>query len=251
MKPALEVRYSCGVDVNPILLAQRQLADYDRRQPGLLFGDSGFSLTEDEAYRLQLAVAELRRSRGEAVAGYKIGCVSESVRRQLGLTHPVFGHVFAGELHAAGCTLDHTRYAHLAIEGEFAVRIATDIDSAAWLRQNLPQSVSRVFPVIELHNYVFHGAGQTAEELIANNAFHAGVVLPPEAPLRFAWQDLSGPISVAINGELKGASDATAAGGAIASSLVSLAERLETFGIRLRKGQIALTGSPLPLYPVL
>src|SRR2546425_1470957 len=108
-------------------LAKRQLEDYDRHRPGLLFADDAFSLTVEQAYELQIQVAALRRRRGESVAGYKVGCVSESVRRQLGLSHPVFGHIFASELHASGCVLDAARYEGLAIEGEFAARIAGDL----------------------------------------------------------------------------------------------------------------------------
>jgi 2-keto-4-pentenoate hydratase len=184
------------------------------------------------------------------VAGYKIGCVSEIVRRQLGLTHPVFGHVFTGELHAGGCTLDHTRYAGLAIEGEFAVHIDRDIDGAEWFERDPRPPISAVFPVIELHNYIFRGSGPAAPELIANNAIHAGVVLSPEEPLPSTLENLREPISVWINGELKGVSDGSAVAGSIAAGLLTLVERLEPFGIHLRKGQLALTGSPLPLYRV-
>jgi 2-keto-4-pentenoate hydratase len=217
--------------MNLTYLAQRQLDDYDRRQPGLLFADAAFSLTEAQAYELQLAVAALRRSRGEAVGGYKIGCMSERIRSQLGISHPVIGHIFAGDLHVDGCTLDHGQYAGLAIEGEFAVRIGENIGA-----------IPPAFPVIELHNYVFRGASPTAAELIANNAIHAGVVLPQEIAVP---AHPGNSIEVWINGERKGAADSSAADG-----LRALVERLEPFGIRLRKGQIALTGSPLPLYRV-
>ena len=78
-------------------LAARQLADYDNRTPGTVFADPGFSLSIDDAYRLQLAVAQLRQERGERVAGYKIGCVSPATQQQIGIDHPVVGHVWAGE----------------------------------------------------------------------------------------------------------------------------------------------------------
>ena len=105
-----------GVDLD--LLARRQLADYDRHEPGTVFTDAGLELTIEEAYRLQIRVAALREQRGERVAGYKIGCVSEEVRRQLGLAHSVFGHIFASELHPSGARLDGHRYRGLAVEGE-------------------------------------------------------------------------------------------------------------------------------------
>ncbi len=38
--------------------------------------------------------------------------------------------------------------------------------------------IVRVFPVIELHNYVFRSATPALQELVANSGLHAGVVLP-------------------------------------------------------------------------
>ena len=221
-------------------LAQRQLDDYDRHRPGLLFAEDGAAtLTLAEAYELQLRVAALRQARGETLAGFKIGCVSETVRKQLGLAHPVFGHVFSTELHSSGCVLDPARYDGLAIEGEFAVRLGEE------------QRIVSVFPVIELHNYVFRGAAQTARELVGNNAIHAGVVLPGEEPALADLESLRGePLVVCINGEERGTADGSALPETILANLRSVREHLDEFGIHLRPGQIVLTGSPLPLYRV-
>jgi 2-keto-4-pentenoate hydratase len=222
-------------------LAQRQLDDFDAHHPGLIFEGDSLSLTQAEAYDLQFKVAALRESRGEQVAGYKIGCMSETVRRQLGLNHPVFGHVFQSELHSSGCVLDPNCYEGLAIEGEFAVRIGEDIE----------RSVSPAFPVIELHNYIFRSSTGAAQELIGNNAIHAGVVLPATESFSIDPEDLQHePISVWINGELQGTSDGSAAPEVIGAALLSVTRHLERFGSCIKKGQIVLTGSPLPLYRV-
>ena len=216
--------------------ARRLLDDYDNHHPGTVFAKDWFHVTLEQAWELQARVAALRVARGERVAGYKVGCVSESVRRQLGLSHAVFGRVFAGELHESGCELDAAGYEGLAIEGEFAVRLGAEGE------------VSSVFPVIELHNYIFRRANQRAEELIANNAVHAGVVMAAAGrPLREAGDE---PIEVRINGERKGASDGIGLAGAIAESLRLLADGLGRMGLRVEPGQIVLTGSPLPLYRV-
>lgn len=42
-------------------LAKRQLADYDRHQPGTLFADGSATMTVEEAYALQNEVARLRQ----------------------------------------------------------------------------------------------------------------------------------------------------------------------------------------------
>jgi 2-keto-4-pentenoate hydratase len=219
-------------------LGKRQLADYDACRPGTVFESGAEFLSLDEAYRLQLEVVRLRRERGEQVAGYKIGCVSEVVQRQLGIKHPVFGHVFAGETYQDGVVLDNSRFDNLHIEGEFALRLARDFDPAA---NRLEEFVEAVFPVIELHNYALRAPEPSAVELVANNAVHAGIVIPSD--LRPSSEFLARPITVRQNGEELGT-----AGVDVLATLRQLADRLAAYGIALKKGDIVLTGSPLPLY---
>src|SRR5689334_7641785 len=83
-------------------MATSQLADYDDRRPGMIFAGAGAELTIAEAYEVQRRVATLRQLRGEAVAGYKVGCRSETVQRQLGLSEPVFGRLFESDVYRSG-----------------------------------------------------------------------------------------------------------------------------------------------------
>ena len=220
-------------------IARRQLADYDAHRPGRIFEDAAFTLTIAEAFELQRQVAALRVARGEAIAGYKIGCISEAVQRQLGLDRPAFGRLFATELYRSGAVLDAAAFDGLAIEGEFGVRIAGDL------------SIAFVFPVIELHNNVFRGSARTPQELIANNALHAGVVLPPlEIPCPDPAELVHETIAVFRNGELLGAANGGAIPGGPSASLAKVTEHLASVGGALQPDQIVLTGSPLPLYPV-
>jgi len=208
-------------------------------------------MTVDDAYALQMAVACLREQRGEPVAGYKVGCVSQVMQKQLGLDRPVFGHVFGTEIHSSGVVLNPGDFDGLAIEGEIAVRIARDIPDAAWLRTHPDEAISSGFAVIELHNYVFRNTPHNAQELIGNNAIHAGVVLPSsEPPVSDPATLLDTSIRVSRNGVTLGAADATALPEGPFGSVVRLAVHLARFGRFLRRGAIVLTGSPLPLYPV-
>ena len=224
-------------------LARRQLTDYDSRSPGAMFADGVGPLTIEEAYGIQLEVARLRRNRGEAIAGYKIGCVSQAIRRQLGVTHAVFGHVFESEIWPHGAVLANSKFDHLGIEGEFAVRLAEDIGDPETLRDAPQRYVREVFPVIELHNYVFRGVKPSAIELIANNAAHAGAVVCDTSVGAEGRQTLE--ISVSINDELQGNVRVDPL-----ASLPELAQLLRAQGIGLRQGEIVLTGSPLPLFRV-
>ena len=232
-------------------LARRQLADYDAHDPGRMFTEAPVRIASPaEAYRVQIEVARLRIARGERLAGYKIGCVSDVVQRQLGTDRPLFGHLFASEIRGSGARLDPAAFANLAIEGEFAVRLAADVTDADWLRTHGSEALAAVFPVIELHNYVLRG-NQPAVELIASSGLHAGVVIPNEET-GTCDPDLllNESISVFRNGQMIGQTAGSAIPGGPFGTLCRIVEELGIYGIRLKRDQLVLTGSPLPLYPV-
>lgn len=224
-------------------LAERQLTDYDARSPGTIFGDPDFELRVADAYRLQIAVARLRVDRGETVAGYKIGCVSAAVQRQLNVDHPVFGHVFRSEMRISPAELPADEFCQLGIEGEFALEIARDVVDPGSLRESAWEWVYRVFPIIELHNVVSRGPQPSAVELIANNAIHAGIVVGSDAKTVETAEAAS--IRVSINGREQGVAEVDPLG-----TLHQLACLLSRHGISIRKGDIVLGGSPLPLYQI-
>ena len=233
-------------------LAERQLADYDGGTPGTVFAEPGFTLSIEDAYQVQLRQAARRQARGERIAGYKVGCMSEAVRAQLGLDQPVFGHLYAGEIRASGVALDASQFDGLAIEGEFAFRIGEDIPDRTWLLANADRAIASCMAIIELHNSVLRApAPMRAAELVANNAIHAGIVVPDEAGTALDPELLADePIAVIKNGEVLGSATGRSLPGGPLASLALLVERLCEFGKRVERGHLVLTGSPLPLYPV-
>lgn len=234
------------------LLARRQLADYDAGKPGTVFAELDFTLSIEDAYRVQLRQAALRKARGERIAGYKVGCMSEAIRAQLGLDQPVFGHLYAGEIRGSGVGLEASQFDSLAIEGEFAFRIAEDIPDAAWLLANADLAIASCTVIIELHNAILRApVAMRGPELIANNGIHAGVVVPDEDGPHLDPASLADePISVIKNGEVLGRATGESLPGGPLASLAWLVGRLHRFGKRVERGHLVLTGSPLPLYPV-
>ena len=180
-------------------LAARQLRDYDARTPGAIFAE-GLSLSEQQAYAIQSETSRLRQRSGEALIGYKIGCTSPVVQRQLGTDHPIFGRVFSSERYCSGTEqLLLNQFAGLAIEGELAVRLSENIPGDCTDPDRILRCVSGVFPVIELHNLVLRSQKRDAAELIANNALHAGfVALSVEHDLPSCEELL---LRISVNGE--------------------------------------------------
>ena len=221
-------------------LAVRQLADYRSGVPGTFFADPGRpQLSLEDAYRVQAEVAALR-AQTERVAGYKVGCTGPGTRKQFGLDGPIRGLLYESELHASGSELSYQAYAGLAIEGELAVRLGDD----GWIAQ--------VFPVIELHNYIFRGKPPTLQELVVNNGINAGVVLPQPAA-QMPWrgdEPLTGRLTVQINGTCVDQGPMAGVPGGPEGSLRWLARHLSDHGLHLRPGQLILTGTPLGLIRV-
>ncbi len=93
--------------------ATRQLADYDARQPGMMFAE-GVVMNVAQGYELQAAVADLRCRRGERIIGYKVGCTASKTRAQLGIDHCVTGRLYDSAKHSSGATLSRGKFANLA-----------------------------------------------------------------------------------------------------------------------------------------
>jgi 2-keto-4-pentenoate hydratase len=230
-------------------LALRQLADDDGRTPNRIFSEP-LELTIAQAYELQQQIARLRERRGERIIGYKVGCTSKVIQEQLCIHEPIFGRIFDTHCHASGARLSGANYANLAIEGELAVRLARDLPEPPLADEECADAIEAVFPVIELHHYRLRSHRPCCQELIASNGMHAGLVWVEEGG--------GGPCSPAKGCEITvrietGSSGIVSQSTAISRPLGSLrwlACRLAEYGLRLARGQVVLTGSPMKLFPV-
>lgn len=225
-------------------LAVRQLADYDRHDPGTAFAD-GLQLSIEQAYRVQSLVAELRAGRGEKLIGWKVGCTSPVIRQRLRVDHPVFARLFETESWPTKTTLPQSQFAGLAIEGELAVRLDSGLAPGV-SESETAAAIECVFPVIELHNLIFR-AEPSAGELIANNAIHAGFVFGDSTaafdprPARLHIEFETSELATVEGSELTQT---------ILNSLSWLAAELPRHGESLEAGQTVLCGSVADLFPI-
>jgi 2-keto-4-pentenoate hydratase len=220
-------------------LADSQWRDYQWGTPGTMFADPDTSLTLDEAYQIQMELAHLRCAAGDAVAGYKVGCIGSGVVEQFGMSGPIHARLFRSEIHRSGVTLRYRTYANPAIEGEMALRIGLD------------GGIAEAFPVIELHQFVFRGPRKTLVELVANNGINAGAVVPEhiEAASLDDWTRAR-TLSISINGLSVESGALWAVAGGAPEALEWLRSDLFRFGEVLMPGDLVLAGTRLGLHPV-
>jgi 2-keto-4-pentenoate hydratase len=226
--------------------AHRLLADFDALVPWRSFVPPE-GLTPERAYALQGEVARLREERGERIIGYKIGCTSRAIQDQLGIGEPIFGRVFDTGRFPSASRLGHGRFANLAVEGELAIRLSQDLPGGPLSDEAYLGAIESVFPVIELHHYVLPEGRHPLAPLVVSGGIHAGFV-SAEEETRDRGRDLE--LEVRIDDRVVGLTREPWTMGGPAATLRWLTARLAGWGLQLLPGQVILTGSALPLYPV-
>ena len=161
------------------LFSQKILEDYDANNPSKIFKDK-IKISTSDALIIQSTVTKLREKRGEETIGFKIGCVLKETQKKMGFTQPAWGTLWKKELYQNGVALKKRNYSNPAMEAEFGIILNRNIDPKLVTPEYIFQSIGSIYPLIEIHNLVFHGEAPHGSELLANNAIHAGIVLGPE-----------------------------------------------------------------------
>ena len=219
--------------------ARRQLADYQSNKPGTIFRDEGFHITINEAYAIQDTMVKLRLQKGETIAGYKVGCTGPGITKLFGMQGPIRGTLFNQEIHQSGATLNLNQFDNLAIEAEMAFQTGAGGE------------INSVFPVIELHNFVFRAPKKSLSELIANNGLNKGIILPDQN-----WKGLpniygeKSILSLEVNGAEIDAGNMWPMDGGPRSSLDWLTSHLAEYDLKMASGNIVLGGTALGMHLV-
>jgi len=220
-------------------IAQRQLNDYRSTEPGMCFSKKDFSLNVEDAYAVQDEITRLRIDDGERVAGYKVGCTGPGTTKLFGMKGPIRGTLFDTEVHKDGVALDARSFCNLAVEAEMGIKIGAQ------------GQILSVFPVIELHNFIFRGPKKSLSELIANNGLNKGMVLSKKS-----WEKMpemykeNSVLSLEINGSVVDSGNLWPMDGGPLSSLSWLNANLAKYGLKCCGENIILGGTALGLYHI-
>ena len=164
------------------LFSKKILEDYDANNPSTIFKDK-MKISTLDALMIQSTVTKLREKRGEETIGFKIGCVLKETQKKRGFTQPAWGTLWKKELYQNRVVLNKKDYSNPAMEAEFGITLNRNIDPKLVTPEYIIKSIESIYPLIEIHNLVFHGEAPHGSELLANNAIHAGIVLGPKNKL--------------------------------------------------------------------
>lgn len=199
----------------------------------------------NHAYAVQREYVRLQmQNRGTGVAGYKIGLTSKRMQAMCKIDNPIVGVVLADRVHGSGTTLSASAYGRVGVEFEIAVRIGRDFspDERPLTLEDVAAAVDAVCPAIEIidDRNADYGALEV-RSLIADNSWNAGIVLGAFA---HPWPDLArikGVVS--LDGMVIDRGSGRDVLGHPFHAVVWLAGHLAGMGMRLRAGDVVMTGS--------
>lgn len=220
------------------------LAEAERsRVPIAPLTDENPTIDVVDSYEIQLTNIRQRVAEGARVVGHKVGLSSKAMQQMMGVDEPDYGHlldemeVFEDKPVQAG------RYLYPRVEVEVGFVLAEDLPGAECTEDDVLAATAAFAPAIELIDTRITDWKIKLCDTIADNASSAGFVLGAE---RVAPKDVDIKKIDAVltrNGEVvaKGRSDAVL--GNPVTAVAWLARKVESFGVRLRKGDIVLPGS--------
>ena len=196
-----------------------------------------------DAYEIQLINIRQRIAEGAVVVGHKVGLSSEAMQKMMGVDEPDYGHLLADMEVFEDVPVVAAKYLFPRVEVEVGFLLAEDLPGAGCTEDDVLAATAAFAPSIELIDTRIRDWKIALCDTIADNASSAGYVLGP-ALVSPKDVDITAIDAVLTrNGDVvaEGRSDAVL--GNPVTAVAWLARKVDSFGVRLRAGDIVLPGS--------
>lgn len=203
----------------------------------------------DVAYAVQQVNTRHWLSRGRRVAGYKIGLTSQAVQRQLGVSQPDFGVLFADMAACDSQDICAESLLQPRVEAEVAFVMAKQLNRERLTVADVVSATAYALPVIEIVDSRITDWKISIVDTIADNASSGMFVLGNEPRLlRNLELRTAGMTMVCNNQPVSTGVGASCLGHPINATLW-LAETLVRMGTCINEGDIVLSGALGPMIP--
>jgi 2-keto-4-pentenoate hydratase len=216
------------------------------RQPGGRYSaDYETTLSEDDAYRINLALLERHAARGEKQAGWKVGLTALAIRQQFGFAEPVFACLFEKGRWPSGGTWPLATIRAPGFENELCLILGERLAGPGVTEERARRAIKSVAPAMEIIETRGNNTKQGCLPMIADNGQQYAFMTGAEVPFDPARHDLG---KTALDLYIDGVHQERAFGTAVMesspiASIMWLANKLADFGKALEPGQVVMTGS--------
>ncbi len=224
-------------------IAKRLLEAEEKRAPIAPLTAELPELAVEDAYAIQLAVLEVKKSRGEVVTGRKAGLTSQAIQKLFGVNEPDFGHLLASMMVESGAAIPSSAVIQAKAEPEIAFVLEQDLRGPGVTALDVVGATKYIVPVLEIIDSRIADWKIKLGDTIADNASCGKVVIGgPAQPVAGIDLRLVGVV-FEKNGEVIATGAGAAALGNPAIAVAWLANKLAAFDQYLRKGELILPGS--------
>jgi 2-keto-4-pentenoate hydratase len=231
-------------DVAARRAAEKLLAEHKANVTFKPFGAPDRPATIADAYDIQDRYVALLRSEHGTDVGHKVGLTSAPMQAFCGIDHPIAGVVLASRVHRSGAAVRRADFGRLGLEFEIAIRIKSDVPAAGTLytADMIAPHIGGVGAAIELvDDRSADYANLDVLSLLADNSWNAGIVL---SEFSTKWPDLESVLGRASkDGAAIGEGHGRDILGHPFNSVAWLATQLASRGVRLKAGEVVMTGS--------
>ncbi|MGB5695366.1 MAG: fumarylacetoacetate hydrolase family protein [Polyangiales bacterium] len=232
-----------GDELYRALRARRTLRPLTERWP---------EITIEDAYHVSLRMVNRRiEEDGERIIGKKIGVTSRAVQEMLGVFQPDFGYLTDKMLYPNGGPMPiGEQLIQPRAEGEIAFRLHSDLNGPGVTNEAVLEATEYVMACFEVVDSRVDDWKVKIQDTVADNASCGLFVLGDEHadPRGLDFPNLR--MRVYKNGELLSQGLGSAALDSPLNCVSWLANTLSDFGISLNAGDVVLSGSLVPLEPV-
>ena len=207
------------------------------------FTEKYSKIAQAEAYGIQLALIELKKTDGAKVVGKKIGLTSKAMQKMLNVDQPDYGHILDNMVLQDAAIMQLSELIQPKIEPEIAFILERELKGPGVTPIQVLAATRFIVPALEIIDSRIEGWKIKLCDTIADNASSARVVLG-NSPRRVEERDLK---LMGMILEKNGSIVQTGAGGAVlghpAIAVAWLANAVGQFGVSLGAGEIIMPGA--------
>ncbi len=231
-----------GDELYDALMARTTVAPLTERQP---------DITIEDAYHVSKRFVQRRLDAGARMIGKKIGVSSKAVQQMLNVHQPDFGFLTDDMVYSSGDEMPvSTRLIQPRAEGEIAFVLKRDLTGPGVTNADVIAATECVLPCFEVVDSRIRDWKIRIQDTVADNA-SCGLFVLGDAAVSPRSVDLTTcGMAVYKNGALLSTGAGAAALGSPIHCVRWLANTLGAFDIPLKAGEVILSGSLVPLEPV-